>query len=161
MSNATNIAAINAQIDAINAAAEQSGTPADGGLLNVLTLEVKAFTAADKAAAARAKYEAQAAVRSITEDDTVSFVFGRAHNKQILSGKVLSVENDASGLQFTILSGSGKTSKVSTVGAESILLDAEAVEAAQADIDAAVAAKAAADAAKGEGKEESKEEGAE
>ncbi|QVR48672.1 hypothetical protein [Stenotrophomonas phage BUCT609] len=154
MSNATNIAAINAQIDAINAAAEQTGTPADGALLSVLTLEVKALTAVDKAAAARAKYEAQAAVRSIKEDDTVTFVFGRAHNKVILSGRVLSVESEATGLQFTILSGSGKDSKVSTVGAEAILLDADAVAAAQADIDAAVEAKRLADEEKAKEKGE-------
>lgn len=150
MSNNTNaaaIAAINAQIDAINAAA-QANEPVDGGLLTVLTLELKALTADDKAKDARRKYEAQAAVREIKEGDAVSFVFGRAANKAILSGNVHAIESDKSGLQFTILSGTGKASKLSTVGADAILLTGEDIARVEAEIAEAVAAKAAAEAAK-------------
>ncbi|UNY50182.1 hypothetical protein [Stenotrophomonas phage vB_SmeS_BUCT700] len=146
--NIRTAAAVAAQIEAINAAAEANQTPADGGLLTVLTLEERAAKAIEKFEKAKAAYDAQAAVRDIEVGNAVTAVFGRAHNKQIVSGSVLHVEQEATGLSFTVLVGQGKASRTITVSADAILLDADAVAAAEADIAAAVEAKAKADAEK-------------
>lgn len=126
--------AISAQIDSINGEAELLQTPADGGLLSVLGLEAKARAAIQKFEDASASYEAQAAVRGVKQGDAVSLVFGRAANKQVLSGNVLSVENAKTGLLFTVLTGTGAASKVVNVGADALLLSPEAVSAAEESI---------------------------
>ncbi|QOI69512.1 hypothetical protein XaavBphi31_15 [Xanthomonas phage Xaa_vB_phi31] len=153
--NIRTAAAIAAQIDAINAAAEASQTQADGGQLTVLSLEAKARTAIEKFEKAAADYEAQAAVRDVKVGDAVSLVFGRAANKQILSGNVLNVEAAATGLLFTVLTGEGAKSRVVNVGADALLLTGEAKDAAELAIELAKeeAAEAArqAEASKGEG----------
>lgn len=146
-------AAIAAIIAQLTAEAEANGTAADGGLLTVLTLEERAAKAIEKFEKAQAAYDAQAAVRDIEVGHAVTVAFGRAHNKQVLTGSVLSVENEATGLSFTVLTGAGKTSRVINVGADSVLLDADAVAAVELEIEAAVQAKAVADAAKGDKKE--------
>lgn len=151
--NIRTAADITAQIDSINAAAE-SGTPADGGFLTVLSLELKARNAIEKFEKATAEYEAQAAVRDVKQGDAVSLVFGRAANKQVLSGNVLSIESQPTGLLFTVLTGSGAKSKVVNVGADALLLSPEAVAAAEESI---LVAKLEAEQAakdKGEGKAE-------
>ncbi|WWO60179.1 hypothetical protein [Xanthomonas phage SB1] len=156
MSNATirTAAAIAAEIAAINAAAEANQTVADGGLLTVLTLEERAAKAVEKFEKAKAAYDAQAAVRGIEVGAAVTVAFGRAHNKQVLTGSVLNVEQEATGLSFTVLTGAGKTSRVINVSADAVLLTADDVARVELEIEAAIAEKSKADAAKEEGKGE-------
>lgn len=136
-------AEIEANIDAINKQAEETGTPADGGLLSLLTLEAKVVASLGKFATARTKYESQAAVRDVEVGSSVSLVHGRKLTKTILSGNVLHIEQEKSGPVFTVLTGVGKDSKTVNVSADALLLSAEAVAEAQAEIDAAIAEAAA------------------
>lgn len=140
-----NAAAITAEIDAINAAAEATGSPVDGGLLTLLTLELRAANAVEKFAKAKAEYDAQSAVRDLNPGDAVTFQFGRAATKEVRTGSILAIGESASGLQFNILSGEGINSKTSLVSADAILLTPEAIERVEQEI---AEAKAARDAAK-------------
>lgn len=138
--NIRTAAEVKANIDRINAEAEATGQPVNGGELHVLTLEAKAASAIERFEKATREYESQARVAAIEVGDILSVVFGRAHNKKVLSGNVISIDDEKSGRQFTLLTGSGKDSKVVTVGADSVLLDAADVAAAEEEIAAAVAA---------------------
>lgn len=133
-------AAIEAQIDSINANAEATGSAVDGAQLNVLSLELKAAAAISKYERALSQYESQAAVRVIKVGDGVTFVVGRAATKRIENGTVLFIGEGKTGLQFNVMTGEGLTSKTQLVGAESLLLSIEQVIEVQAEIDAAVAA---------------------
>ena len=153
MTNATirTLEAINADIDALNAAGEQPGAaPVSGSAINVLSLEAKAANAIAKYEQAKREDAAQERVRGIKQGDAVSFLFGRAASKRIESGIVQAVGEEKSGLQFNVLIGEGLKSSLQLVGADALLLDADDVARAEGEVAAAKAeaeAKAAAKAA--------------
>lgn len=142
------LAVINALIDALNTAAEQPGAaPVNGAELNLLTLEARAATAIEKFEKAKRESEAQERVRGISQGDAVTFVYGRAVNKRIVSGNVLAAAEGKTGLQFNVLVGEGIESTTVLVGADALLLDADDIAAAETQVAADVAeAKAKADA---------------
>lgn len=137
--NVRTAAIVNAIIDALNATAADSGVPVDGGELTILTLEAKAAAAIEKFEKASADYEAQAAVRSISTGDAVTFQYGRAATKAIHSGTVIGVAQDKTGLQFNVLSGEGINSRTYLIGAAAVLLTADDVSAVELEIEEAQA----------------------
>lgn len=92
-----------------------------------------------------------AAIEALTAGSVVAFVFGRALNRRVLNGTVRATnKNDKGVLQLKVETGEGMDSEFNLIDSSALLMTAEDVEAAQAEIDKA---KADAEAAKqpGEG----------
>lgn len=100
-------AEINSIIDSINANAEASGTPVDGGELQLLTLEAKAADAIAKYRNALAQRANSAKYDAIAKGDTVKFDFGRGEKVRELTGVVTHREGD----KLAVLTGEGLEQK--------------------------------------------------
>jgi hypothetical protein len=107
----------------------------------------------EKIDAAIAKLDAQQAnfdaIEALKSGDNVAYVYGRAANKRILSGTVAATKkNEKGAVQLKVEHGTGFDAEFHLIDSSALLFTAEEIEAAQADIDATVAAAKAAEAAK-------------
>ena len=95
------------------------------------------------------------AIKAIAPGTSVTYVFGRAANKRVLSGTVRVLgENDKNVVQLKVESGEGFDAEFHLIDASALLLDQSQIDAAYADIEAAKAeaeSKAAEKAAASEG----------
>ncbi|QEG09618.1 hypothetical protein [Xanthomonas phage NED111] len=100
-----------------------------------------------------------AAIEALKAGDAVSYLFGRALNKRVLSGVIVATgKNDKGVLQLKVQTGEGLDAELNLIDSSALLMSAEEVLKAQEEIDAAVAEAqrlaaeaAAAKAAAGEG----------
>lgn len=96
----------------------------------------------------------EAAIESLSAGDAVSFVFGRAANKRILTGVIRATNKTDKGLlQFKVETGEGFDTEFSIIDSSALLFSTEEIEAAQAAINEAKAEAEAAAAAKAQGAE--------
>ncbi|UGL61191.1 hypothetical protein [Xanthomonas phage MUD8-T1] len=93
-----------------------------------------------------------AAIEALSAGDAVSYVFGRALNKRVLSGVVVATgKNDKGVLQLKVQTGEGLDAELNLIDSSALLMSAEEVLKAQEEIDKAIAEAQAAAAAKAQG----------
>lgn len=93
-----------------------------------------------------------AAIEALSAGDAVSYVFGRALNKRVLSGVVVATgKNDKGVLQLKVQTGEGLDAELNLIDSSALLMSAEEVLKAQEEIDKAIAEAQAAAKAQGEG----------
>lgn len=94
----------------------------------------------------------RAAIEALSAGDAVSYVFGRALNKRVLSGVVVATgKNDKGVLQLKVQTGEGLDAELNLIDSSALLMSAEEVLKAQEEIDKAIAEAQAAAAAKAQG----------
>ncbi|QGH45043.1 hypothetical protein [Bacteriophage Titan-X] len=93
-----------------------------------------------------------AAIEALTAGDAVSYVYGRALNKRVLSGVVIATgKNDKGVLQLKVQTGEGLDAELNLIDSSALLMSADDVLKAQEEIDKAIAEAQAAAAAKAQG----------
>ena len=116
----------------------------------------KAQTRVDKLVEQLTKLDAAeqyaAAIEALTAGDAVSYVYGRALNKRVLSGVVIATgKNDKGVLQLKVQTGEGLDAELNLIDSSALLMSADDVLKAQEEIDKAIAEAQAAAAAKANG----------
>lgn len=82
-----------------------------------------------------------AEIAALASGDNVAYVYGRAANKRVLSGVVRATNTNDKGVrQFKVEFGTGFDAEFHLIDQNSLLMSAEEIDAAQAEIDAAAAA---------------------
>lgn len=93
-----------------------------------------------------------AAIDALSPGDSVSYVFGRAANRRVLTGVVRATnKNDKGVLQLKVETGEGFDAEFNLIDSSALLMSSDEVIAAQAAIDKAAADAAAEAAAKAQG----------
>lgn len=93
-------------------------------------LELKLSKDADKLEKLRAERESSEAVAALDAGDNVTFAFGRAATRTILSGKIIAkATNDKGVTQFNVFTGEGLEARAVLIDSSSVLLNDEQVQA--------------------------------
>lgn len=121
-------------------------------LEDISKAQAKVDALTDKLAKLDAVEANSAAIEALTAGDAISYVFGRALNKRVLSGVIIATgKNDKGVLQLKVQTGEGLDAELNLIDSSALLLTADEVVAAQAEIDKAIADAQAAAAAKAQG----------